>query len=278
MIQLKTLTLQLINGDPDGIRICRVEGETLVTVVVPREQLSQAKSLPEIPDRGIYYLLDEDHGVISRVYAGQTTQGISRLEAHKARKEFWNKAIMFLTDSQNLSQDAVAGLEAKAIEYIKDHGSYESENTVDPKPYISPYSESTIERLHDSILFRMAALGYDLDRTDLGPEGPAPVFHTKKNQTIARGTFDKTTGKFTVLAGSEIALDRRVIKNQAAIQLRKEIFGDASEKQILPDDTAFPTPSAAAVFVLGGSQNGWTEWINDNGETLHSVYRESEEE
>ena len=88
MIGLKTVTMQLIDGKADGIRICRVEGESLVTVVVPREKLAQAKALPDLPHRGVYYLLDEDHGVLSRVYAGQTTQGLARLEAHKAKKEF----------------------------------------------------------------------------------------------------------------------------------------------------------------------------------------------
>lgn len=45
MIDLKTMTIQFIDGEPEGIRICRVEGESLVTVVVPREKLAQAKAL-----------------------------------------------------------------------------------------------------------------------------------------------------------------------------------------------------------------------------------------
>jgi hypothetical protein len=28
--------------------------------------------------------------------------------------------------------------------------------------------------------------------------------------------------------------------------------------------------------VLGGSQNGWTEWVNNDGETLNQVYRSEE--
>ena len=115
MIRVKTLTIQLIDAQPDRIRICRVEGESLVTIVIPREDLAEAKALPNIPQRGIYYLLDEDHGNVSRVYAGQTTQGIARLDAHKARKEFWNKAVMFLDDDQNISKDALDVLEAKAM-------------------------------------------------------------------------------------------------------------------------------------------------------------------
>lgn len=270
---LKTLTIQLVHGKPDGIRICRVEGETLLTVIVPREDLSEAKELPEIPDRGIYYLLDESHGVISRVYAGQTTQGIDRLESHKAKKEFWNTAVMFLTDNQNMSQDVVNGLEAKAIEYVKTHGSYENDNVQIPNPYVSPYSRASIERLHRSILFRMAALGYDLNREYDGPEEGSTLFHTRKGGVKGLGKYDKNTGRFTVLVGSEVNLDRKIIKNEGAIKKRRELFGSAIGKAVASQDIEFSTPSAAAVFVLGGSQNGWTEWVNDLGQTLDFVYR-----
>lgn len=77
MISLEIGTIQLIGGDPDSIRICRVEGESLVASVIPRDKLLETKQLPDIPPRGIYYLLDEDHGNLNRVYAGQTTQGVT---------------------------------------------------------------------------------------------------------------------------------------------------------------------------------------------------------
>lgn len=273
MIRVKTLTIQLIDAQPDRIRICRVEGESLVTIIIPREDLAEAKALPSIPQRGIYYLLDEDHGNVSRVYAGQTTQGITRLEAHKARKEFWNKAVMFLDDDQNISKDALDVLEAKAIDYVRTHGSYETDNSATPKPYIDPYKEEAVERLHERILFRMAALGYDLDRIDQGPASASAVFHTKKNGIRGSGRYDKATGRFTVLAGSKENLSKPALKNASVAALRREMFGGIAGIADLTEDLEFPTPSAAAVFVLGGSQNGWTEWVNNDGETLNQVYR-----
>lgn len=276
MIRVKTLTIQLIDAQPDRIRICRVEGESLVTIIIPREDLAEAKALPSIPQRGIYYLLDEDHGNVSRVYAGQTTQGITRLEAHKARKEFWNKAVMFLDDDQNISKDALDVLEAKAIDYVRTHGSYETDNSATPKPYIDPYKEEAVERLHERILFRMAALGYDLDRIDQGPASASAVFHTKKNGIRGSGRYDKATGRFTVLAGSKVNLSKPALKNASVAALRREMFGGIAGIADLTEDLEFPTPSAAAVFVLGGSQNGWTEWVNNDGETLNQLYRSEE--
>lgn len=77
MISLETGTIQLIGGDPDSIRVCRVEGGSLVAIAIPRDKLLETKQLPDIPPRGIYYLLDEDHGNLNRVYAGQTTQSVT---------------------------------------------------------------------------------------------------------------------------------------------------------------------------------------------------------
>lgn len=250
----------------------------MVTVVVPREKLGEAKALPDLPARGVYFLLDEDHGVLSRVYAGQTTQGLTRLDAHKAKKDFWNRAVMFLDMEYNIDRDTLDMLEAKAIGYVREHGSYETDNEATPKPNANPYKAQAVERLFEKIRFRMEVLGYDLDRVYEVPKATDPVFHTRKNGVQACGRCDAQTGRFTVLAGSEVALNRPIIKNQGAISARVHVFGCAEGpgKAILTDNLEFLTPSAAAVFVLGGSQNGWTEWVSDDGKTLSDVYRNGE--
>lgn len=169
MIGLETITMQLIGGDLDGIRIRRVEGGSLVASVIPRDNLLEAKQLSDIPPRGICYLLDEDHGNLNRVYAGQTTQSVTRLDAHKARKSSWNRAIIFLGNGVNIDRSVLDALEATSISSITSHGSYETDNANIPHPQTSP---------------------------------------------------------------------------------------DKEESSILEDDLEFNSPSATAVFVLGGSQNG----------------------
>lgn len=293
VLDLKCIYMQIINMDPNDIRICQAEGETLTTIVIPREKLDNAKKLPEIPTRGIYYLLDEDYGLIKRVYVGQTTQGIARLDNHRSKKQFWNKAILFLTSDRDMSQDILNGLEAQAIEYVKEHGSYETENRAIPNPYISPYSKASINRLHASILFMMATLGYHLNRT-YEAKSQKIIFHTKRRGIYAEGFYDETTKHFTVLAGSQIDLSKSYPKAPKSEDMRKQCFSyhqpinqvsghllPSEELQapaiqapaILDRDVEFSSPSAAGGFVLGQSINGWTEWVDEEGRTLSDVYR-----
>lgn len=45
------------------------------------------------------------------IYAGQTRNGVSRLDSHNQLKVFQNKAIMFLTDRNTFSLYMIHGLE-----------------------------------------------------------------------------------------------------------------------------------------------------------------------
>ncbi len=98
---------------------------------------------------------------------------------------------MFLDNDVNIDRDVLDSLEAKAIDYVREHGSYETDNGNTPAPRMNPYKEQRVEDLHGSILFRMRVLGYDLDRKETTPVAVNTVFHTKKNG-VRR--LDDTTG------------------------------------------------------------------------------------
>lgn len=285
MIDVTTATIQVINGDPGGIKICRLAGKTLIAVVIPREQLSEAKRLPDIPSRGVYYLLDDNKGRLKRVYAGQTVQGIARLDDHYSKKSWWNKAVMFLAPDSEFSMDIVSGLEAACIAYISEHGAYESDNAANPKPYVSPYSEAFINSLHEDILFRMSLLGFDLDSVgDDAGKHPVSELHTFRRGVQGRGVYRADEGVFEVLAGSQIDMTVQpgtakkptvsIIAMRQSLMESGAIKRDKDGLYRTTEGVRFSSPSAAAVFVLGGSANGWSEWVNDKGQTLSSLYRE----
>jgi hypothetical protein len=271
----KKLEIIYHDGQPDGIRSVRRHLSTVTTYVIPRTMLSGAKSISGINRPGIYYLINEDeNNKIAQIYIGQTRNGISRLDDHNRSKDFWNKAIMFLSDNKTFSLDIISGLEEYAIVKARDSKRYKIENTINPKYEIDEYDLASIEEIYEEIKFIMATLGYKLENVadDLSS---ASILHTTRNGINALGVY--TGDKFDVLEGSEINMSRAVHLPKYNAQ-REELLANGSivlenGKYILKATLTFNTPSGASDFVLGGSTNGWVEWKNTEGKTLDELYR-----
>lgn len=76
--------------------------------------------------------------------------------------------------------------------------------------------------------------------------------------------------RFIVMAGSRIfpyALEG--VKPTFEDKIRK--CGWHDEVVLEEDINIFESPSAASCFAVGGSSNGWTWWMNSNGETLDEI-------
>ena len=271
----KKLEMIYYNGQPDGIRSIRRHLSTMTTYVIPRPLLSEAKKLNGINRPGIYYLISEnDDNKIAQIYIGQTRNGVSRLDDHNRSKDFWNKAIMFLADSKTFSLDMISGLEAFAIGKAIDAKRYKVENTVNPKYEIDEYDLPLIEEVYEEIKFIMATQGYKMENSK-ATLNEANILHTTRNGVHAFGVYDGE--KFEVLEGSEIDMSRKChsdrieMQRQTAIQNGDIVYRDS--KYILNVLVPFTAPSSAAMFVLGGSTNGWVEWKNKEGKTLDELFR-----
>lgn len=271
----KKLEIIYHDGQPDGIRSVRRHLSTVTTYVIPRTMLSGAKSISGINRPGIYYLINEDeNNKIAQIYIGQTRNGISRLDDHNRSKDFWNKAIMFLSDNKTFSLDIISGLEEYAIVKARDSKRYKIENTINPKYEIDEYDLASIEEIYEEIKFIMATLGYKLENV-VDDLSSASILHTTRNGINALGVY--TGDKFDVLEGSEINMSRAVHLPKYNAQ-REELLANGSivlenGKYILKATLTFNTPSGASDFVLGGSTNGWVEWKNTEGKTLDELYR-----
>ena len=95
------------------------------------------------------------------------------------------------------------------------------------------------------------------------------TFHTKKRGV--KGLLKIVDGKYVVISGSVIDYDFPVhTSDPRGIKIREEAMNrgfltkDDNGLYILKANCRFTSPSAAAVFVLGGSQNGKVEWVDEN--------------
>lgn len=263
------------NGQPDGIRSIRRNLSTMTVYVVPRPLLTEAKNISGINRPGIYYLINEsDDNKIAQIYIGQTRNGIARLDDHNRSKEFWNKAIMFLADSKTFTLDMISGLEKFAILKAQDSKRYTVENTVVPKYEIDEYDMASVEEIYDEIQFIMGTQGYKMDDAK-ATLNEADILHTTRNGIESFGVYDGE--KFEVLEGSEVDMSRRChstnIEKQRQTAIQNKNIVHKENKYILNVSVQFSSPSSAAMFVLGGSTNGWVEWKNKNGKTLDELFR-----
>lgn len=271
----KKLEIIYHNGQPDGIRSIRRHLSTMTTYVVPRPLLSEAKKLSGINRPGIYYLISEnDNNRIAQIYIGQTRNGVARLDDHNRSKDFWNKAIMFLADNKTFSLDMISGLEAYAINKAHDSNRYKVENSVNPKYEIDEYDLPLIEEVYEEIQFIMATQGYKMDNTR-GTLNEAETLHTTRNGVLAFGVYDGEY--FEVLEGSEVDMSRKchsaVMEKQRQTAVANGDIVCDNGKYKLKVSVSFASPSSAAMFVLGGSTNGWVEWKDKDGKTLDVLYR-----
>ena len=275
MATSKKLEIIYHNGQPDGIRSVRRHLSTMTTYVIPRPLLSEAKKLSGINRPGVYYLISEDEdNKIAEIYIGQTRNGVVRLDDHNRTKGFWKKAIMFLADNKTFSLDMISGLEAYAIAKAHEAKRYKVENSVNPKYEIDEYDLPLIEEVYEEIQFIMATQGYKMDNSKSTLD-EANILHTTRNGILAFGVYNSEN--FEVLEDSEIDMSRKchstTIEKQRQTALANGNIVCVDEKYKLTVSVSFTSPSSAAMFVLGGSTNGWVEWKDKDGKTLDELYR-----
>lgn len=271
----KRLEVIFHNGEPDGIRIYMRALSTIKAFVVPRLYLNEAKKLTGVDNPGVYFLINDESGSLSKIYIGQTRNGISRLETHNAKKDFWNKAILFLADSQHFTLNIINGLEEYAIQKAMAANRYQMDNMVVPQYKISEYDLPIIEESYEEIEFIMGVLGYRM-KGESDSNGQAQ-FTTSRRGIIAKGTYSGEL--FDVLPGSEVDMSRPVhieSYNTKRMAYLKDgtIMQNPDGKYYLTKVISFKSPSGASDFILGGSTNGWVEWKDKDGKTLDALFRQ----
>lgn len=301
MAQHRTMTTQFIDGEPDGLRLCNCVGSLITTVYMPRSRLARARQL-DLPSRGIYYLLRVDGLDVTRLYVGQTTQGVNRLNDHNQKKPWWDRAILFLSDdSNNFTLDTVSGLEKYAIERAMETCPDIDENKVAPKYKITKFQRPFIESLYGEVQFMMASFGLrvtegtvpahdaskrveplaeELPTLIATPDDSAPISVTMtKRKVTVKGLYDPATDVLTVLAGARIDLAAAVMpKDRATVSKRNDLMngGKLTDNDdgtgTLLVDLPLPSPTAAAQFVFGGSINGRKYWKVEDGNSVRDVW------
>lgn len=88
------------DGDPEGLRIIDRMNWTGQGIVIPREDWSQVKHRSEFAKAGVYILADfNTDDDLPTLYVGQGDVVQNRIDSHVQNKEFWTKAVVFVSSA-----------------------------------------------------------------------------------------------------------------------------------------------------------------------------------
>lgn len=233
-----------------------------------RDSLKVAEKLPSSGNHAIYFLFNDSEDDDSRVYVGQSINGINRITEHAKTKEFWSRCLMFVSDNNSFDKLVIDYLEYAFINKFQ-KSSYILTN-IDPRstePVISVYDKPTINMYVDQIEFLLRAEGVSLINAE-------NVSIESDNVFLPQGKYHAklavSDGRFILLAGSEIkrpiesskewADKGRFYQRQNKIideYLEDGKINQSGDKFILNINISFKSPSAPANLISGRAENGW---------------------
>lgn len=282
MARARTIQIYLPSGDPRGLRVAELTTSIVRVIEVPRSLLADFRLMPESKQVGLYFLFGGDqNGADAAVYIGQSGTLGDRLAQHNSAKDFWNKALVVVSLTNNFTQTHAAYLEWSSIKAATEAGRYVLENgNAGNKPHTPPPLQADCDDVHDTARTLLATLGFPIfEPIAAKPDGAKPVELFYCTSGGVNGTGEYTSEGFVVLEGS-----KGRIKNVASIEgtadqrFRERLITDGVMVErdgmlVFTKDHLFGSPSMAAVSLLGRTANGWLEWKSPDGKTLNELKR-----
>lgn len=269
----KTVTTYLITGDPKGTRYAFIKNKICQMFVIPRSDLEYLNQQEMLHKPAFYILLGEDDSLKPKAYIGETENFKERVKDHDVKKTFWQRALVFVSKDADMTKADVQYLEHRAISVAKNANTYVlNENKQTPKaPNLPEYQRDAMDEFFDDIQFLASFIGCNIFEI-LEPKAEL-LFFTKGRGSNARGYY--SSNGFTVLKGSIISPTSAPSLNWSdkRQKMLKEYTVEELGKHIMTSDKTFTSPSTAADFCIGSSNNGWIVWKDADGNTLDSIYR-----
>ncbi|WP_417447373.1 GIY-YIG nuclease family protein [Kangiella sp.] len=270
----RTIQIFLPTGDPAGIRIAEQTTSIIRLIEVPRSDIAEFVKMPEAKQVGLYFLVSGDSK--DELYIGQSGDVGSRLMQHyKDEKKDWERVLVLVSLTNNLTQTHVLYLESLSIEKAKLCQRYELLNgNGGQKPHTPIPLKADCDEIHEIGSLLLATLGYPIFEplAEQSSTKPEQVFICNRADVDARGIY--TNEGMVVLKGSSAPMtttrktDQRFYDKRDRL-LAKGVIVEQNDRFVFQRDYLFPSPSGASMFLLLATANGWVNWKTEQGVTLH---------
>ena len=284
----KSIDLYLMDGASTGRWQATLSNWNGVSYKIPRKELKDCDDIPELHAPGVYFLFGRDDESDKQfVYVGEGDDVLKRLlQPHTFEKDgtYWTETVVFITPDGTLEKGRIKYLESRFYSIVVESNRYLVKNG--NKPPQSPVPRKIQDLLEEFIMnaqLVMPALGHKVfeprPSKDLSETEDDDLLYFSRNQ----GKGGRATGKITddgfwVLQGSYINPELVSYAQSAAKKAREKYASSIDKNGILQEDVPFGSPSTAASFVSGKSDNGLTAWKNKDGVTLKELNGQSSDD
>jgi hypothetical protein len=117
-----TIRIFVPDGDPEGVRLIDRMNWTGLGIVFPRTKWVEARQRNEVRRAGVYILIGNQEDDLPTIYIGQADDVRTRIEAHSQNKDFWDRGIVFVSNSGGLNRAHVTWLEYALVNRATETG------------------------------------------------------------------------------------------------------------------------------------------------------------
>lgn len=281
MAHPQTIQIFLPDGNPRGIKIAEITNRTIKAILFPRNQFEAILQRPELANVGFYFLFGVADNGHEMAYIGEAEDCAERLKQHQRNKDFWNYAVVIISQTHAFTKTHVKYLEYVAIKKAGEINRYELDNSAVPNtPHITESMEADAEDCFEIAKVLLSTLGFPLFDSvarEVVASAPVDVYKLKGNGVEAEGSL--VDDGFVVFKDSRAKATTVPSCHNFLINLRNELVQNGilvqdGEAYRFTEDYIFSSPSTAGGVILGRSTNGWTKWRNVNGKTLDEMKRQ----
>jgi hypothetical protein len=285
MGRAQTIQIYLPSGDPAGLRVANLTTRTVRVFEVPRSLLSEFLKRPEAGQVGVYYLFGSGDDETPRCYIGQSGNVGVRLQQHTGTKDFWTKAMVAVSLTNEWTSTHVAYLEWLSLDRAVAAGRYVVLNgNQASNPYTPEPLEADCQEFLETIAVLLATLGAPVmepiqrkpvqPADDTGVEREPERLYFRERGCDASGY--QTSEGLLVLAGSR---GHPGLRPSAPASLRRQrdalqadgVIRLSESELVFLKDHLFASPSGAGGVIVGGRCNGRIHWRNAHGRSINDL-------
>jgi hypothetical protein len=273
-----TIRIFLTDGTPLGPRIIEKSNWTGRAFDFPRTGWGTFRSRDDFGKPGVYVLAGVEADGNPRVYVGEADELRTRINQQATgpgAKDFWTRAVAFISKDENLNKAHVRFLESRLVGLaaVAKRAKLENAN-VPAAPALSEYDRAEAEAFLAEMLVIYPLLGIDAFNPPTPTTTQVTVLYLKARGVAAIGR--DTPEGFVVSKGSEAAATETpslhaYIRAQRATLIANGVLASDGGRFRVTQDYTFNSPSTAAAALLGRASNGRTEWKDATGVTLKEI-------